>query len=95
MKIRKKTSQTPFDKIKSLVLSLFDSNVPGKRKWLVLGIILYIISPIDLIPDFVPIAGYADDVLLPILFLVAERLLSDKPEQTQTPNRPIKEAKKI
>jgi hypothetical protein len=43
----------------------------------------------------VPIAGYADDVLLPILFLVAERLLSDKPEQTQKPNRPIKEAKKI
>ena len=56
-------------------------------------IILYIISPIDIIPDFIPMAGYADDVLLPILFLVAEKLLSDGAIEEH--ERPIKEAKKI
>jgi len=38
-------------------------------------------------------AGYADDVLLPILFLVAEKLLSDGAIEEH--ERPIKEAKKI
>jgi hypothetical protein len=38
-------------------------------------------------------AGYADDVLLPILFLVAEKLLSDGAIEGN--ERPIKEAKKI
>lgn len=93
MKVKKKISLTPFNKVKSLVLSLFDSKVDSKKKWLVLGIILYILSPIDLIPDFIPMAGYADDVLLPILFLVAEKLLSDGGIEGN--ERPIKEAKKI
>ena len=93
MKVKKKISLTPFSKVKSLILSLFDSKVEGKKKWLVVGIILYIISPIDIIPDFIPMAGYADDVLLPILFLVAEKLLSDGAIEEH--ERPIKEAKKI
>jgi len=37
--------------------------------------------------------SYADDVLLPILFLVAEKLLSDGAIEEH--ERPIKEAKKI
>ena len=93
MKVKMKNSLTPFGKVKSLVLSLFDSKADPKKKWLALGIILYILSPIDLIPDMVPIAGYADDVLLPILFLVAEKLLSDGAIEEH--ERPIKEAKKI
>ena len=31
------------------------------RLWLLLG---YLISPIDLVPDFVPVLGYADDVVV-------------------------------
>ena len=93
MKVKKKISLTPFSKVKSLILSLFDSKVDGKKKWLVLGIILYIISPIDLLPDVLPMVGYADDVLLPILFLIAEKILSDAPDKED--QRPIKEAKKI
>ena len=36
------------------------------RLWLLLG---YLLSPIDLIPDFIPVVGYADDVMLVVLTL--------------------------
>ena len=41
-----------------------DKTVPlGVRIWL--GVLLvYLISPIDLIPDFIPVLGYADDALV-------------------------------
>ena len=41
-----------------------DPTVPlGVRVWL--GILLvYLLSPIDLIPDFIPVLGYADDALV-------------------------------
>lgn len=36
------------------------------RLWLLLG---YLIMPIDLIPDIIPVIGYADDVIIVILVL--------------------------
>lgn len=51
MKVKKKISLTPFSKVKSLILSLFDSKVEGKKKWLVLGIILYLQSDRRLPPQ--------------------------------------------
>ena len=41
-----------------------DGSLPiGVRIWL--GVLLvYLISPIDLIPDFIPVLGYADDALV-------------------------------
>ncbi len=39
----------------------------------------YAFSPIDLIPDFIPVLGYVDDIiLLPIGILVAIRLIPDE-----------------
>jgi len=36
----------------------------GMLKWVVVGILaLYIISPIDLLPDFIPIVGWIDDII--------------------------------
>ncbi len=38
--------------------------------------VLYALSPIDLVPDFIPILGYIDDVLLlPAMIWLAVRLL--------------------
>ena len=40
---------------------------PDAPRWLkpaALGLVLYAISPIDLIPDFIPVLGYLDDVVL-------------------------------
>ena len=45
--------------------------------WLLLA---YLVSPIDLVPDFVPVIGYADDVIITSLVLrhVVRRAGSDK-----------------
>lgn len=37
---------------------------PSWLKWGVAGIALYLVSPIDLIPDFIPILGMMDDIVL-------------------------------
>ncbi len=37
-------------------------NIPPWAKGVVLGALGYFISPIDIIPDFIPVTGYTDDV---------------------------------
>ncbi len=45
-------------------------------KVLVAGIVAYAFSPIDLIPDFVPVLGYLDDlILIPLGIALAIRLV--------------------
>ncbi|WP_310426233.1 YkvA family protein [Chamaesiphon sp. VAR_48_metabat_135_sub] len=44
---------------------------PKYRWWVVAASIVYLVSPIDLIPDFIPLAGLVDDTLI-ISLLVAE-----------------------
>lgn len=44
---------------------------PKYRWWIILGTLAYLISPLDISPDFLPIAGQLDDVMLATL-LIAE-----------------------
>jgi len=44
---------------------------PKYRWWVILGTIVYVISPFDIAPDFIPVVGQIDDVLLMTL-LVSE-----------------------
>jgi uncharacterized membrane protein YkvA (DUF1232 family) len=49
---------------------------PWYAKALGVFVVAYALSPIDLIPDFIPVLGYVDDVLLlPALIWLAIRLL--------------------
>ena len=49
---------------------------PWYAKLLVASIVAYALSPIDLIPDFVPVLGYLDDlILLPLGIAWAIRLI--------------------
>jgi len=41
-----------------------DPRVPRPAKWLLAAAVAYILSPIDLVPDFIPVLGHADDVLV-------------------------------
>src|SRR5436189_5158226 len=41
-----------------------DPRVPWYAKALALAVAAYALSPIDLIPDFIPVLGYLDDALL-------------------------------
>lgn len=48
----------------ALYLAAHDPRTPWCAKLLVAGIVAYAFSPIDLIPDFVPVLGYLDDLIL-------------------------------
>ena len=41
-----------------------DRRVSFNQKLLLFGTILYVISPLDLVPDFIPFSGQVDDILL-------------------------------
>ena len=43
---------------------LADPRVPRRRKLLLVGFVGYLALPFDLVPDFIPIAGQLDDVII-------------------------------
>ncbi|MCH7899830.1 MAG: DUF1232 domain-containing protein [Acidobacteria bacterium] len=58
---------------------LLDPRVPRRAK-ITLGIAAaYVVSPIDLIPDVIPVIGWADDVLL-VLFAIDSLIERAGPE---------------
>lgn len=46
-----------------------DPRVPRRRKALLLGLVAYLASPIDLVPDVIPVAGQLDDAIVVALVL--------------------------
>jgi uncharacterized membrane protein YkvA (DUF1232 family) len=46
-----------------------DSRVPRRSKWIAGGVLFYLVSPIDVVPDFVPGLGQLDDVVVVLLAL--------------------------
>ncbi len=62
-----------------------DPGVPRLAKALILLVLAYAVSPIDLIPDFIPVVGYLDDlILLPLGILLVIRLI---PKETYARHR--------
>jgi uncharacterized membrane protein YkvA (DUF1232 family) len=48
---------------------LSDSGTPTSIRVALAGLLLYLLSPIDLIPDFVPVIGSADDLIVSAVVL--------------------------
>jgi uncharacterized membrane protein YkvA (DUF1232 family) len=46
-----------------------DDQVPRRRKLVLLALVAYLLVPIDLVPDFIPVVGHLDDVLVAALAL--------------------------
>ncbi len=63
----------------ALYFACRDPRVPWYAKVLAAGIVGYAFSPIDLIPDFIPILGYLDDLLLIPLGVMAVRAMIPTP----------------
>lgn len=62
--------------VHALYLSARDPRVPWYAKAVAFVVAGYALSPIDLIPDFVPILGYLDDiVIVPLGILLAVKLI--------------------
>jgi uncharacterized membrane protein YkvA (DUF1232 family) len=52
---------------------LGDARVPRGTKLMLAALLAYLLSPVDLVPDFVPVAGQLDDAIL--LALALRRLV--------------------
>ena len=60
----------------ALYLAARDPRVPLAAKLVVVLVVAYALSPIDLIPDFIPVLGYLDDMLLlPLGIALAIKLM--------------------
>ncbi|HEX4687408.1 MAG TPA: DUF1232 domain-containing protein [Nocardioides sp.] len=46
-----------------------DPDLPRGVRWRLSAVVVYLILPIDLVPDFIPIVGYADDAVVVALGL--------------------------
>lgn len=64
-KLAKRIAKLPFfDKI-SLAGALFrDQRIGLAPRLIALALVLYLAMPLDLIPDFIPVLGYLDDILV-------------------------------
>jgi len=67
----------------ALLLACKDRRVPWYARLLAGAVVAYAFSPIDLIPDFIPVLGYLDDlILIPlgialVIRLIPEAVLAD------------------
>jgi uncharacterized membrane protein YkvA (DUF1232 family) len=60
----------------ALYLAYRDPRVPWYAKVFAACVVAYAFSPIDLIPDFVPVLGYVDDlILVPLGILLALKMM--------------------
>lgn len=72
----KKWSRLVKRDVHALYLASRDPRVPWYAKALAVAVAGYALSPIDLIPDFIPVLGYLDDaILLPLGILLVIRLI--------------------
>ena len=70
----------------TLYLAARDPRTPWYAKALAAVVVAYALSPIDLIPDFIPVLGYLDDiVIVPLgLLLVLRMIPSEVIEECRT-----------
>ena len=62
--------------VTAIYLARRDPRVPWYAKVLAVCIAAYAVSPIDLIPDFIPILGYADElIILPLGILLVVKMI--------------------
>lgn len=62
--------------IPAVFLALKDKDTPIVEKMIAAVTVGYALSPIDFIPDFIPVLGYLDDIiLLPALIIMTIKLI--------------------
>ncbi|MBP5507405.1 MAG: DUF1232 domain-containing protein [Prevotella sp.] len=65
-----------------LFYMLQSKNVTVKEKAIIIGALGYLISPLDVLPDAIPIVGLSDD--LSVLVYVISKVWGDVPEDVKT-----------
>ena len=66
---------------------------PRYRWWIILGTLVYLLSPLDIFPDLIPIAGQIDDIaILTLLMTEVTQLVFDSVRSGQpNTNSPTEE----
>lgn len=60
----------------ALYFAFKDPRVPWGAKAVAACVVAYVLSPIDLIPDFIPVIGYLDDlIILPLGVALAVKMI--------------------
>lgn len=63
----------------ALSFAVRDPRVPWYARLLAVAVVAYALSPIDLIPDFIPVLGYLDDlILVPLGIILVLRMVPDE-----------------
>lgn len=68
-----------------LYYTLESENVPIKEKAIIIGALGYLISPLDIMPDAIPIAGLSDD--LAVLIFVLHKVWNQVSDEVKTKAR--------
>src|SRR4249919_667780 len=86
----------------AIYLAARDPRTPWYAKALALCVAAYALSPIDLIPDFIPVLGYLDDVvivplgILAVLKLIPAEIMADnRAAAARAAARPVSRAAAI
>ncbi len=78
--------------LKALWRAFWHPETPFYLKALMVGLVIYLLLPIDIIPDFLLLFGLVDDVL--IIVLVLNWILSRLPKETYSESHSTERAKK-
>ena len=75
MNLRQRAESLKTD-VPAVFLALKDKRTPALAKLFAALTVAYALSPVDLVPDFIPVLGYLDDViLLPALVTLTVRFI--------------------
>ena len=75
MNLKERANKLKTD-IPAIFIALKDRQTPVAAKIFAVITLIYALSPIDLIPDFIPVLGYLDDVIiLPLLVVVTVKFI--------------------
>lgn len=75
MKLKERAAQLKTD-IPAVFLALRDKQTPFWAKLMAGLTVAYALSPVDIIPDFIPVLGYLDDlIILPALVAATIKLI--------------------
>lgn len=78
MNIKERAAKLKMD-IPTLYLAFKDKETPIIAKIIAAITVAYALSPVDLIPDFIPVLGYLDDVIvLPFLVYLSIKLIPEE-----------------
>jgi uncharacterized membrane protein YkvA (DUF1232 family) len=84
--------------VHAIYLASRDPRVPWYAKVLAVAVAGYALSPIDLIPDFIPVLGYLDDIILVplgimlVLKLIPPQIIAEHRSSALAQERPVSRA---